>query len=192
MQAAEHITDCDCPTCEMMADAIFGIGFTSIDGHHLELDEGFAFSLAETYEDWIIKQQEFAEFSDKMNRLQADREAHDPTDDPLASAWTGLHDDGPLPGDSYGHLKLAFMVAEIISTLEAAETSHEEMRALSECFKNYRLSDDDERPQSASALKANLQAIAQRYPNLVSKSADLQSRIDDAVRNRMFREEVLD
>jgi hypothetical protein len=192
VQADQHVTDCDCPICEMMADGIFGVGFTSIDGHHLELDEEFAFSLAETYEDWLIKQQEFAEFSDKMDRLQAERESHEPTAAPFESAWTGMHDDGPLPGDSDGNLKLAFMIAEIISTLEAEETSLEDIRTLNECFRNYRLSDDDQRPQSASALKANLQEIASRYPNLISKSADLQSRIDEAERNRRLRKSSSD
>lgn len=187
VQAEQHVIDCDCPICEMMSAGIFGIGFTHIDGHHLELDEEFAFSLAETYEDWIIKQQEFAEFSDRVELLQAEREAGETTENPFASAWTGICDDGHLPGDSHGHLKLAFMIAEIISALEAAAASREEIGTLNESFNNYRLCDDAERPQSASALKANLQAIAQGYPNLVSKSADLQSRIDEAERNRWLR-----
>ncbi len=35
-----------------MYDGMFGVGFTSIDGHHLELDDEFAFSKCETREEW--------------------------------------------------------------------------------------------------------------------------------------------
>ena len=49
-QSEQHAIDCDCPICNMMADGMFGVGFNSIDGHHLELDDEFAFSMHETRE----------------------------------------------------------------------------------------------------------------------------------------------
>lgn len=50
VESEQYVADCDCPICEMMADGMFGIRFTSIDGHHLELDDEFAFSMHENRE----------------------------------------------------------------------------------------------------------------------------------------------
>jgi len=57
----QHNTNCECPICEMMADGMFGVMFNSIDGHHLELDNEFAFSMHATREAWEEEQREFAE-----------------------------------------------------------------------------------------------------------------------------------
>ena len=51
-EADRHKIDCDCPICDMMADGMFGTAFVGIDGHHLELDDEFAFSLHESREAW--------------------------------------------------------------------------------------------------------------------------------------------
>ena len=198
VQSEQHVADCDCPICEMMSDGMFGVGFTSIDGHHLELDDEFAFSMKETREAWEQQQREYAEFSAEMDRKQAEREAAGETDDPFASAWSGIMDDGPIPGDSPfpgnqgGHLKMAFMIAEIVSELETSNASRDEIKAVNECFANYRRCDDEQRPQRASELKANLQSLSDRYPGLVSKSADLQSRIDEAGRSPTLSDSDLD
>ena len=183
VQSEQHVADCDCPICEMMADGMFGIGFTGIDGHHLELDEEFAFSMIETRQAWEEKRREDAEFHAEMDRKWAEREAAGETDDPLASAWSGINDDLPFPGDPSGQLKMAFMVAEIVAELETSNASRDEIKALHERFANYRRCDVEQRPQRASELKANLQSLADHYPGLVSKSADLQSRIDEAGRS---------
>lgn len=50
------LIDCDCVVCQMMASGKFGPGFESLDGHHLELDEDFAFSMFETMEEWQEEQ----------------------------------------------------------------------------------------------------------------------------------------
>ncbi len=39
-------------------------------------------------------------------------------DIPYASAWSGIGDD-PIPGDGRGHFKMAFMVAEVVSSYMA-------------------------------------------------------------------------
>jgi hypothetical protein len=198
MQSEQHVADCDCPICEMMADGMFGVGFTSIDGHHLELDDEFAFSMHETREAWEKQQREEAEFRAEMDLKWSEREATGETNDPFTSAWTGINDDdlnrddSPFSGRQGGHLKLAFMVAEIVSELEINSAPRDEINALNECFANYRRCDDDERPQRASELKANLQSLANRYPGLVSKSADLQSRIDEAERASAVNDSDLD
>ncbi|MCO6457419.1 MAG: hypothetical protein J5I93_19130 [Pirellulaceae bacterium] len=44
--------DCECPICQSLADRRFGPGFVGFDGHHLELEDEFAFSLCESREEW--------------------------------------------------------------------------------------------------------------------------------------------
>jgi hypothetical protein len=204
VQTDEHVTDCDCPICEMMAEGMFGIGFTSIDGHHLELDEEFAFSTKETFEEWEEQRIEYAEFSAKMDREWAEREATGEADDTFASVWSGIRDedtssadtlsagDSPFAGRQGGHLKMAFMIAEIVSELEIHSASRDEIQSLNECFGNYRRCDDEERQQCASKLKSNLQSLAEHYPFLVSRSADLQSRIDETERRSAASEDEND
>jgi hypothetical protein len=182
-QVETHIDDCDCPICEMMADGVFGTAFTGIDGHHLELDDEFAFSMAETVEEWKKKQEEYANMGDEMEFNRLEHENPDETDDPFASAWTGINTDVAIPGDSRGELQMAFMVAEIVSVLHGHDASKEEIKALNKCFADYRRSEDSERQQTAIAFKAILQSTAERFPSLVSKSADLQSRIEETERN---------
>ena len=182
VQSTPHIVDCDCPICEMMVDGFFGVGFTGIDGHHLELDDEFAFSMHQTRERWEEQQREYAEFSAKMDLERQRHKSSNDTEDPFDSAWSGHVNNQPIPGDKGGFLKMAFMVAEIIGALEASDAPHEDIKLLNESFADFRRSDEDERVQSAARLKSQLEVIADRYPSLVSKSADLQSRIDEAVR----------
>jgi hypothetical protein len=47
-----HILDCDCPICLAMAGASMGPCYLFHDAHHLELDDEFAFSMCETYDEW--------------------------------------------------------------------------------------------------------------------------------------------
>lgn len=56
-QPAYPLIDCECVVCQMMANGSFGPSFASLDGHHLELDEEFAFSMFETREQWEEEQQ---------------------------------------------------------------------------------------------------------------------------------------
>lgn len=58
----EHPNDCDCPFCEMNAVGLgFGPAFVITDGHHLELDDEFAFSLCETQQEWEEQRLDFTE-----------------------------------------------------------------------------------------------------------------------------------
>ncbi|QDS88066.1 hypothetical protein EC9_22520 [Rosistilla ulvae] len=182
-QVEEHSIGCDCPICEMLADGMFGIGFECLDGHHLELDNEFAFSMLETREAWEEQQREFGLYNSELDfELLAPEEAGQ-GDATLASAWSGICDDTPLPGDPTGHMKLAFMVAEIVSNLQFSGAPHDDVLRLNEAFANFRRSDIDRREATSSALKSNLQTLAERYPELISKSADLQSRIDELLRS---------
>jgi hypothetical protein len=180
----EHAIDCDCPLCNMMADGMFGPGFACIDGHHLELDDEFAFSMHETREEWEAEQREFAEMSAAIDRKQAEREAAGEAEpDPFASAWSGQLSDGPLPGDPQGHIKLAFLLSEVVGRLQSAGAPNDDIQQLNARFTDFRRCDAAQLRASGKRLGDYLEELAQQYPELVSRVADFQSRIDDQFRS---------
>ena len=185
VQTEAHIPDCDCPICAMMADGMFGPSFTGIDGHHLELDDEFAFSKCETREEWEEQRIAYDGFGDNLDgpdeEIDTEDEDTDANDDSFGSAWTGIKHEGPIPGDRGGYLKMAFMIAEIGMALESHDASLEEIRRLNTAFADYRRS-GSECAESAQNLRAILQSISLRYPELIPKSADLQSHIDESAR----------
>jgi hypothetical protein len=185
----QHILDCDCPMCARMADGMFGIGFTSIDGYHLEMDGEFAFSLCETREEWELEQDAFGEFYEGLNDdpdSGADGPDKDPMIDPetdeFASAWSGIRHDAPIPGDRGGIIKMAFMIGEIVSILQVQGAQRDEIRRLNEDFADYRRA-GTQCAESATRLRDTLRSISDRYPELIARSADLQSRIDENARD---------
>ncbi|MEZ6152014.1 MAG: hypothetical protein R3C09_18070 [Pirellulaceae bacterium] len=206
---AEHVLDCDCPLCIMMAEGMFGVAFMGVDGHHLELDEEFAFSMCATREQWQEMQAEFVDESEfecgddeecspeeamapvgqSAQSISGDSEvvAHDKADagldsDEFASAWSGSAADEPLPGDADGHLQLAFLLAEIVGDLQRQSAPAADIKTLNAAFVDYRHRSPDEAVRVAERFKAALQFLAERYPSLVSKVADLHSRIDEQLR----------
>lgn len=179
---AEHVLDCDCPLCIMMAEGMLGVAFMGVDGHHLELDEEFAFSMCATREEWKEMQ---AEFIDEYESECSDAEEHDNTDtdsDEFASAWSGAAADEPLPGDADGHLQLAFLLTEIVSDLQRLSAPAADIKTLNAVFVDYRHCSPVEAVRVAERFKAALQFLAERYPSLVSKVADIHSRIDEQLR----------
>ena len=200
-QSAEHIIDCDCPICIMMAEGKMGVGFCGIDGHHLELDNEFAFSMHETREAWEAEQREYAQFSAECDRK---REEHDRQvkageieDDEFASAWSGGVSEDPIPGDANGDLKLAFLLAEIVteikhassagelatSALSAAESSSAVLvKKLNADFAIFRVSNREELDANTKSLTNTLEQIADAYPNLLPRVADFQSQVCELVR----------
>ncbi len=184
-QTEQHIIDCDCPICNMMADGMFGIGFTSLDGHHLDLDDEFAFSMYETQEEWQEMIQEYEEFSANIKRKQDSVEAEEVSQpDEFESAWSGIGSDEPMPGDPLGHVKLAFLLAEVVSVLHIVDAPTVSIRELNDSFTEYRTSASNEFVESASRLKNILQSLSKHHPELISKAADLQSRIDEQLRSQ--------
>ena len=183
-QAEQHVADCDCPICEMMADGSFGVGFTGIDGHHLDLDNEFAFSLCETRAEWEEKQREYEEFAAEMDRKQAEREENESEaeSDEFSSAWIGKVPDEPIPGDAGGHLQLALLLAEIVTTLESLDVPHDDIAELNRHFRQFREADIDSRASAATRLKQTLDEVVSKYPDLISRAADYQSRVDESLR----------
>ncbi|MCA9180362.1 MAG: hypothetical protein KDA51_02895, partial [Planctomycetales bacterium] len=209
---AEHGLDCDCPLCIMMAEGMLGVAFMGVDGHHLELDEEFAFSMCATREQWQEMQAEFVDEYESENEVCCDvedtatqsqperslaedsgTEEHDRKDantdagtdkdaDEFASAWSGAAADKPLPGDADGHLQLAFLLTEIVSDLQSQAAPAADIKALNAAFVDYRHRRPEDALSVAERFKAALQFLAERYPSLVSKVADMHSRIDEQLR----------
>lgn len=178
-----HPQTCDCPICDMMADGLYGIGFESYDGHLLELDDEFAFSLCETEEEWKVQQQEFGRYACESDELDSREDsATKAPADPLSSVWSGPVPDMPIPGDPKGHLKLAFLLAEILSTLESQRAPGERISELNRLFRQFREADPVALPGAGHRFNRGLQEIAESYPELVPRAADLQSRIDESLR----------
>jgi len=191
----QHLHDCVCPICAMIQDGVFGASFSRIDGHHLELDEEFAFSMVEAYEDWELEygcSEEFDESEDEDeddldedfddDRKQERSVRLPQLESSSISAWTGIKSDRPLPGDRNGHMKMAFMVAEIASVLAIHSGAKDQIKELNELFGNYRKATGGKNKKEAKELKKFLESLAKRYPELVSKSADLQSYLDESQR----------
>lgn len=179
--------DCDCPVCQMEADGVFGSGpmFMSYDGHQLELEDEFAFSMTETREKWEKEQEDFKRFNEKFNREMAEREASGESSE---SAWNSSFVDwdnivGQTDAPVSGKIALGFLLAEIVSGLQQAGASQGSIDALNEAYSNFRRADEPIVEQSAAEdFRASLEQIAQNHPELTSQSADLQSRLDEILR----------
>ena len=210
-QSAEHTIDCDCPICIMMAEGKMGVGFCGIDGHHLELDNEFAFSMRETREAWEAEQREYAKFSAECDRKREERDrqvkAGEIVEDEFASAWSGSVSEDPIPGDANGDLKLTFLLAEIVTGIK--QTSHAEEPAPSDSsaaesssavfieklnvdFAKFRASNRDEQVTNTKSLANTLEQIAEAYPELVSRTADFQSRILENARRQVPKPDSMD
>ena len=177
---AEHVIDCDCPICLMMADGSMGVAFSGLDGHQLELDDEFAFSLYETYEEWKETQVAFEKMSARLDCEQETTLDDEP--DEFASVWEGHVSDEPVPGDMGAHLQLAFLLAEIVTELKAAAAPQTDIRQLNEHFASFRTCGSLELAESGRQLGDFLDSLSDRYPMLISRTADFRSRIDECTR----------
>lgn len=172
--------DCDCPICRMMAeDDQFYPAFGGFDGFHLEYDGEFAFSLCGTREEWEEQEATYADFEDDDDPPRNDVQ---PTPSDIGdSVWDGHVEDGPLASTTLG---LAFRVAELVGDLQRGDAPRERISALNEAFDGLRRASDTvpDRRRAADAMKDELERLAQWFPDLVGKSSDLQSKVDQWLR----------
>ncbi len=186
VSTGSHIIDCDCPICQMMASESFGPSICSFDGHSLDLDDDFAFSIHATREAWEAQQKEYEEMSasieaDRKRREELGEDAEDPLGSPWKSTFIG---EERIPGDRFGHLGMAFLVAEIVRWLKTENAEQSDIDLLNAAFRDYRTaSQPDERGTFAGCFKHVLEQLAAKHPDLVGRAADLQSRIDERLRD---------
>lgn len=198
---ADHDSNCDCPICEMMNEGSFGVSFVSYDGYYLEVENEFAFSRYETREEWESEQMIYEDYNGRQNSDDedewfsddesddAEHQLDEDFDEDLKPVWTGIQSrdempGGKLPGDSSGHLLMAFMLSELTGNLQDENASQSEIDSLNEEFRAMRKVTGDEKRPVAGAFKNKLEALTKKYPALTPKIADLQSMIDESVRHR--------
>jgi hypothetical protein len=179
--------DCDCPICRMEADGGNGPTFWLFDGHHLELDDEFAFSLCATRDEWETERGEY-NASDEVMEAAPPNESED-GDSAFASVWTKSFVNQEVIQQAGNSSQLALMglamrVAELIDDLKAAGNSRGLINTLNDAFDRYRAADGDA-PLAAAAiarLEDSLEQIAAALPRLTPKVADLQSQFGERQR----------
>jgi hypothetical protein len=182
--------DCDCPLCQALTEEEFGPAFLMFDGHHLELEDEFAFSLCETRDEWDRQQEEHRRFSDEMDRKERERAAAGGgADDPLAdSVWRASFVDwdaltGPDAPPQQALLALGFPLAELTGALKHRPEGRDLLRSLNESYGGLRGSQDAVAAASAAQeFRERLEAVGRQFPDLTAKCADLQSRLDEVLR----------
>jgi hypothetical protein len=159
------------------------------DGHHLELDDEFAFSLCQTREEWEAQQEDYRRFSEKMDRQESERAAPGDEDDALGgSVWQTSFVDWDVmapPGASPQRALwvLSFPLAELVANLEARPDGMDLLRSLNGAYAALRTSQDAAgRSSAAQELRERLEEVGQKFPDLTAKGADLQSRLDEVLR----------
>ncbi|MBM4001530.1 MAG: hypothetical protein FJ297_18690 [Planctomycetes bacterium] len=220
--------DDDCPICRAERDGMFGPSFLMFDGHHLELEGEFAFSLLdegdwrssqESYRGWKLESQprnagdaaeeEEEEESEEDHTHDADPTAHrDVRDRPDAfgsaigtghgsesdeesrfeSVWTSTYRGsnqsiGNEGSPEFNRMLLSFPLAEIVGFLKNQADGRAHVDAINTAFDAFRRSaNETDARQSVAALRDRLEHAARAYPDLVGRSADFQSQIDEVVR----------
>lgn len=204
----KHEHSCDCPICDAMAAGKLGPSYIFFDGLHLEYEDDFVFSIHGTRQEWESEQMltgggasEFDLDEEQEEDNELDDEFEDDSieeSDELTPVWSqSTLSDHPLPGYSGKLLGMAFHVAELGAELQnhtrTGESPLEAIRGLNLAHREYQRamqSDEisaDERMINANRFKATLEKIANDYPKLVSRAADLQSQVDSHLRSLQSR-----
>jgi hypothetical protein len=182
--------DHDCPICQAQAAGEFGPAFWCFDGHHLELEDEFAFSLCETRAEWEREQEEYRRFSEKMDREDRERAAkgEDSADGPADSVWQTSYVNwdaltaSDAPPRQLLHA-LGFPLAELTVDLRNHDEDASLMRSLNDAYGCLRASQDAVATNSAAReFRDRLEQVAGKLPSLTAKCADLQSRLDEVLR----------
>jgi hypothetical protein len=190
--------DCDCPICRMQADGMLGLTFIGFDGHQLELDDEFAFSLWETRREWMAEQIAYDEYKDVGERHDDKADpVIDPAgpnselDDEFSSVWehSMVNSEAILAAESpllLTTMAVAMRVAELVGDLKHVDAEQATIARLNTAFDDLRSAEGDAvLTDSATAeLITVLEDIAIMQPQLTPKVADLQSELDQWRRSR--------
>jgi transketolase len=154
----------------------------------LELEDEFAFSLTESREEWEAEQQSSLEFAKEMDAKIAERQRAESQGDADASAWRTSYVDwdsafSPDAPRSMVVLAIGFRVAELVTDLKDRPQGRPHLDSLNQAYAAFRLAQSDLAERSAAGeLAQRLEQVARAFPDLVGKSADLQSRLDEMLR----------
>lgn len=176
----EKSVSCDCPICQMMHSGEMGVGITMLAGRQLEVDGEFAFSIHETMDAWQRQQRENEQLRLKIEQTSAERAAKDAADsgdDELESVWKSSVVQGEIPGDSRGHISLAFRLAEIVSQLQSLSAPKPLIREINQRFRAYRRSATLDLNMERQFLFSSLEVTADQFPPIRDQVADFQSLV---------------
>lgn len=186
-QEGTHI-ECGCPLCSGNIQSSLDLQFVSLEGYHLALEDEFAFSLVEDQQDFESQQREYESFSNQLDHeLEGlGLEGHE-FDDEYASVWRETHvNEAALEGQSpeMWVLSMAFRIAEITSDLQSEGVLSDEIDQFLQQFEKLRdaVGESKNVRTEVRALGEALEAMGQQHSQLVGKSADLQSTLDQFLR----------
>lgn len=187
--------DCDCQICQSAADGAHNTTptFIAIDGHHLELEEEFAFSTILSRVDWNRQQAANRRRTESLQQQEQQPQQQSTLDVPgedSGSVWQSSFVDwdkvmsDPVPSLSPA-AALGFPLAELITSLKQRNAGQGRVDSLDLAFTAFRSADNLTAAQSAAMeFQACLEHLASEFPDLTSQSADLQSRIDEILRKQ--------
>ena len=189
--------DCDCPICHSEAINDFGPTFMWFDGHHLELEDEFAFSLTESRQEWeqdradvdvdVDESESFSELdADDQQAGELETSAED-TEDPFASVWKSCFESSRTEdvdrSRDEGALAIGFRLAELVDNVKMRSPDRSFVETLNNAYRNFRGAQSAVAIHSAAEqLCEHLEVTANDFPDLVSQSADLQSKLREVLR----------
>ena len=159
----------------------------SFDGHHLELEDEFAFSLCETREEWERQQEEDRPLIEGIARKERERHAAEaaPQADSVWQAsfvnWDALA--SPNVDPRQGLLALGFHLADLVGDLRNRPDGADWSISLNEAYGELRASQDAvARDSAAQEFRDTLEGVCENFSDLTARCADLQSRLDEVLR----------
>jgi hypothetical protein len=183
-----HLHD-DCPLCQAEAEGHLDLGpaFMWFDGHHLELEDEFAFSLCATHEEWEREQEDYRRYSEEMDRKREADATGDNADPFGGSVWRHSFvnwdaPDGLNTSRRDGLFLLGFLLSELTGDLKGQPDGEELQRSLNVAYQALRTSPEEVGLEAADEFRNVLEAISAGFPALTPKCADLQGRLDEILR----------
>lgn len=186
---SEHVVDCDCPMCQMMAD-MPGPMFWGLDG--CNMDEDFAFSFHRTRKAYDEEQRKDAERNRKWNEQSAEKKrlgVEHPgggySDPDYAWQRSFAMSDSPGLPLAIRLFSIGSNLAEIIVDLKIPCEERELIDRLSRDFGNMRevIQDSD---QAASLLEPALDRFCETLDAVIAARADLAEKCD-SLQHRLRR-----
>jgi hypothetical protein len=184
----EGYTDCDCPICMAEKSESGGPMFFWMDDCHLEMEDEFAFSLIPSRAEWEERQEAFRQSAREWERKDAERPAATRPPDESPGIWQSCYvnwdelSDPNLP-PSVVKMSIGFLLAEFVNDLRSRGADRDGIRQLNEAYVDFRTSEDPLISRAAAqVLRDRIEYAGQVHADLLPKSADLQSRLDEVLR----------
>ena len=191
--SVHHVEVCNCPICQFAASGGMGTEYIIYDGHQLELDEDFAFSLFATREEWEEEnpfanededeEDEFplvdelgdelgggseGELKDSEEMVSSKSRPNGSRDELEERVWrTNTPEENELPGTNGQQLGFAFLFAEFTSEVDCLAKSRQqtqhEIEQMVRMLGVFRLAVELNNEKSAKQISQVIQQIMERF-----------------------------